>query len=62
MFLVKERIHHTLSASNLAFIGPLSWILTLQIFAISAIWWIAVSLALAMLLFRISSSYYSHFL
>jgi len=41
VFQVRERIHNALSGSNAIFLGPLSWVLTLQIFAISLIWWIS---------------------
>jgi len=40
---VRERAYRFLYGPRPAFFAPLSWILTLQVFAISAIWYISVS-------------------
>jgi hypothetical protein len=40
---VKERIYRYLHGSNHGLLTPLSWILTLQVFMIGVIWYMAVS-------------------
>jgi len=40
---VRERAYRYLYGPRPAFLGPLSWILTFQVFAISTIWYISVS-------------------
>jgi hypothetical protein len=40
---VRERMYRYLYGPRPAFLAPLSWILTFQVFAISSIWFISVS-------------------
>ena len=40
---VRERMRRYIHGPKPAFLVPLSWILTLQVFAISIIWYISVS-------------------
>jgi hypothetical protein len=43
---VRERVYRYIYGPRPAFLAPLSWILTFQVFAISSIWYIYVSQAL----------------
>jgi hypothetical protein len=40
---IKERVYYYLYGPKPAFLAPLSWILTLQVFAIRVIWYLSVS-------------------
>ena len=40
---VRERMHRYLYGPRPAFLAPLSWVLTFQVFAISTIWYMSVS-------------------
>lgn len=40
---VRERVYRLLYGPKPAFLAPLGWILTFQIFAISTIWYLSVS-------------------
>lgn len=54
---VRERIHRYLYGPRPAFLAPLGWILTFQVFVISTIWSISVSrVPLPWLMARLTSS------